>query len=87
MIIVGIISFTFYGYLCINVVDFIKYHLKIMRTIFYYFIVPKGIENLRKMRKKLAEDVKEFFEKSIKNTQYENNRIIYTPNENERILM
>jgi hypothetical protein len=85
MIIVGIISFMFYGYLCINVIDFIKYHLKIMRTIFYYFIVPKGIENLRKMRKKLAEDVKDFFEKGIKNTQYENNRIIYTLNENERI--
>ena len=84
MIIVGIISFMFYGYLCINVIDFIKYHSKIMRTIFYYFIVPKGIENLRKMRKKLAEDVKDFFEKGIKNTQYENNRIIYTLNENER---
>ena len=37
-----------------------------MKTIFYYFIVPKGIENLRKMRKKLAEEVNEFFEKKYK---------------------
>ena len=87
MIIVGIISFMFYGYLSINIVDYLKYHFKIMKTIFYYFIVPKGIENLRKMRKKLAEEVNEFFEKNIKNTQYENNRIIYEPKDKERLLI
>ena len=85
MIIVGIISFMFYGYLSINIIDYLKYHLKIMKTIFYYFIVPKGIENLRKKRKTLAEEVNEFFEKNIKNTQYENNRIIYAPKDNERL--
>ena len=45
----------------------------------------KKIENLRNMRKKLAEEVNKFFEESIKNTQYENNRIIYSPKDNERI--
>ena len=85
MIIIGIISLMFYGYLSINIFDYLKYHFKIMKTIFYYFIVPKGIENLRNMRKKLAEEVNKFFEESIKNTQYENNRIIYSPKDNERI--
>lgn len=85
MIIIGIISLMFYGYLSINIFDYLKYHFKIMKTIFYYFIVPKGIENLRNMRKKLAEEVNKFFEESIKNTQYENNRIIYFPKDNERI--
>ena len=85
MIVIGIISFMFYGYLSINIVDYLKYHFKIMKTIFYYFIVPKGFENLRKMRKDLAKDVKTFFEKSIKNTQFENNRIIYELNNNERL--
>ena len=85
LIIVGIISFMFYGYLSINIVDYLKYHFKIMKTIFYYFIVPKGIEKLRKMRQKLAEEVNEFFEKSIKNTKYENNRIIYAIKDNERL--
>ena len=85
MIVMGVISFMFYGYLSINIVDYLKYHFKIMKTIFYYFIVPKGFENLRKMRKDLAKDVKAFFEKSIKNTQFENNRIIYELNNNERL--
>ena len=85
MIIIGIISLMFYGYLSINIFDYLKYHFKIMKTIFYYFSVPKGIENLRNMRKKLAEEVNKFFEESIKNTQYENNRIIYSPKDNERI--
>ena len=85
MIIIGIISFMFYGYLSINIVDQLKYHFKIMKTIFYYFIVPKGIENLRNMRKNLAEDVNKFFEESIKDTQYENNRIIYLTKDNERL--
>ena len=85
MIIIGIISFMFYGYLSINIVDQLKYHFKIMKTIFYYFIVPKGIGNLRNMRKKLAEDVNKFFEESIKDTQYENNRIIYLTKDNERL--
>ena len=85
MIIIGIISLMFYGYISINIFDYLKYHFKIMKTIFYYFIVPKGIENLRNMRKKLAEEVNKFFEESIKNTQYENNRIIYFPKDNERI--
>ena len=85
MIIIGIISFMFYGYLSINIVDQLKYHFKIMKTIFYYFIVPKGIGNLRNMRKKLAEDVNKFFEESIKDTQYENNRIIYLTKDNERV--
>ena len=84
MVIIGIISFMFYGYLSINIIDYIKYHFKIMKTIFYYFIVPKGIENLRKMRKKLAEDVKKFVEENIKNTQYENNRIIFSTIDNEK---
>ena len=77
MIVIGVISFMFYGYLSINVVDYLKYHFKIMKTIFYYFIVPKGFENLRIMRKNLTKDVKEFFAKNIKNTQFENTNIIY----------
>jgi len=85
MIVIGVISFMFYGYLSINVVDYLKYHFKIMKTIFYYFIVPKGFENLRIMRKNLTKDVKEFFAKNIKNTQFENTNIIYEINSNERL--
>ena len=85
MFVMGVISFMFYGYLSINIVDYLKYHFKIMKTIFYYFIVPKGFENLRNMRKDYAKDVQEFFEKNIKNTQFENNRIIYESNNNERL--
>ena len=85
MIVIGVISFMFYGYLSINVVDYLKYHFKIMKTIFYYFIVPKGFENLRIMRKNLTKDVKEFFAKNIKNTQFENTNIIYEINNNERL--
>ena len=87
MIVIGIISFMFYGYLSINVVDYLKYHFKIMKTIFYYFIVPKGFENLRIMRKNLTEEVKVFFAKNIKNTQFENTNIIYEINNNERLLI
>ena len=82
MIVIGVISFMFYGYLSINVVDYLKYHFKIMKTIFYYFIVPKGFENLRIMRKNLTKDVKEFFAKNIKNTQFENTNITYEINNN-----
>ena len=85
MIVIGVISFMFYGYLSINVVDYLKYHFKIMKTIFYYFIVPKGFENLRIMRKNLTKDVKEFFAKNIQNTQFENTNIIYDINNNERL--
>ena len=85
MIIMGVISFMFYGYLSINIVDYLKYHFKIMKTIFYYFIVPKGFENLRIMRKNLTKDVKEFFAKNIKNTQFENTNITYEINNNERL--
>ena len=86
MIIVGIISFMFYGYLSINIFDYIKYHFKIMRTIFYYFLVPKGIQNLRNMRKNLVEDVNLFFDECIKNTPYENQGIIYNYKNSKRLL-
>ena len=88
MIIVGIISFMFYGYLSINIVDYIKYYFKIMRTIFYYFLVPKGIQNLRNMRKQLVNEVSEFIDESIKNTQYENQGIIYNykHSKNKRLM-
>ena len=36
------------------------------------------------MRKNLVDDVNEFFEENIKNTQYENNRIIPSPK--DRVL-
>ena len=85
MIVIGVISLMFYGYLSINVVDYLKYHFKIMKTIFYYFIVPKGFENLRIMRKNLTKEVKEFFAKNIKNTQFENTNITYEINNNERL--
>ena len=73
---IGCISFMFYGYLSINIFDQLKLHFEALKTIFYLFIVPKGIDNLRDMRKKLVKDVNEFINESIKDTQYENNRII-----------
>ena len=85
MIVIGVISFMFYGYLSINVVDYLKYHFKIMKTNFYDIIVTKGFENLRIMRKNLTKDVKEFFAKNIKNTQFENTNITYEINNNERL--
>ena len=76
MFFVGSISFMFYGYLSINIIDYLKYNLETLKTLFYYFVVPKGIDNLRNMRKNLVNEVNDFFEENIKNTQYENNRII-----------
>ena len=73
---VGCICFLFYGYLSINIFDRLKYHLKTMKTLFYYFIVPKGFYYLKDMRKKLHKEVKDFVNENIKDTQYENNRII-----------
>ena len=73
---IGCISFMFYGYLSINLFDLLKYHFETLKTIFYYFVVPKGIDNLKDMRAKLVHEVNEFFNENIKNTQYENNRII-----------
>ena len=81
---IGTISFMFYGYLSINIIDYLKYHFETLKTLFYYFVVPKGIDNLRHMRKNLVDDVNEFFEENIKNTQYENNRIIPSPK--DRVL-
>lgn len=74
----------FYGYLSINIIDYLKYHFETLKTLFYYFVVPKGIDNLRHMRKNLVDDVSDFFEENIKNTQYENNRIIPSPK--DRVL-
>ena len=74
----------FYGYLSINIIDYLKYHFETLKTLFYYFVVTKGIDNLRHMRKNLVDDVNEFFEENIKNTQYENNRIIPSPK--DRVL-
>ena len=84
MLFVGSISFMFYGYLSINLIDYLNYHFETLKTIFYYFLVPKGIDNLRYMRKNLVNEVNDFFEENIKNTQYENNRIIPSPK--ERVL-
>ena len=66
----------FYGYLSINIFDLLKYHFETLKTIFYFFVVPKGIDNLKDMRAKLVNEVNEFFDENIKNTQYESNRII-----------
>ena len=73
---IGCISFMFYGYLSINIFDKMKYHFESIKTLFYFFIVPKGIDNLRNIRKELVEDVHDFIDESIKNTQYENDKII-----------
>jgi len=84
MLFVGSISFMFYGYLSINLIDYLNYHFETLKTLFYYFLVPKGIDNLRNMRKNLVNEINDFFEENIKNTQYENNRIIPSPK--ERVL-
>lgn len=76
---IGCISFMIYGYISINIIDSLKYHFETLKTIFYYFVVPKGIDNLKDMRKKLVDEVNDFFDESIKDTQYENNRIINSP--------
>ena len=73
----------FYGYLSINIIDYLNYHFETLKTIFYYFVVPKGIDNLRNMRKKLVEEVKDIFDEKIKDTQYENNRIIKSSKEKD----
>ena len=49
-----------------------------------FFVVPKGIDNLKDMRQKLAHVVNEFCDENIKNTPYENNRIVNP--KNERLL-
>ena len=73
---IGCISFMFYGYLSINIFDLLKYHFEILKSIFYFFVVPKGIDNLKDMRRKLVHEVSDFFDENIKNTPYESNRIV-----------
>ena len=73
---IGCIFFTIYGYLSLLLYDSLMYHYKALKTIFYFLIVPKGIDNLKDMRKKLVIEVNDFFDENIKDTQYENNRII-----------
>jgi glycerol-3-phosphate O-acyltransferase/dihydroxyacetone phosphate acyltransferase len=75
----GCISFMFYGYISINIFDKLKLHFDTLKTLFYYFIVPKGFDNLKNMRKKLVEDVKDFLIESAKNTPYENNNEVLKP--------
>ena len=73
---IGCISFLFYGYLSINIFDLLKYHFETLKTIFCFFVVPKGIDNLKDMRRKLVHEVNDFFDENIKNTPYETNRIV-----------
>ena len=73
---IGCISFMFYGYLSINIFDLLKYHFETLKTLFYFFVVPKGIDNLKDMRRKLVHEVSDFFDENIKNTPYESNRIV-----------
>ena len=82
--VIGCISFMFYGYLSINIFDLLKYHFETLKTIFYFFVVPKGIDNLKDMRRKLVHEVSDFFDENIKNTPYESNRIVNP--KNERLL-
>ena len=70
------IFFTIYGYISLLLYDSLMYHYKALKTIFYFLVVPKGIDNLKDMRKKLVIEVNDFFDENIKDTQYENNRII-----------
>ena len=72
----GSITFMLYGYISIYIIDILKCHFETLKTIFYFFVVPKGIDNLKDMRKKLVIDVNDFINESIKDTQYENDRII-----------
>ena len=65
-----------YGYISVYIIDILKCHFETLKTIFYFFVVPKGIDNLKDMRKKLVIDVNDFINESIKDTQYENDRII-----------
>ena len=76
---IGCITFMIYGYISINIIDSLRYLYESMKTTFYYFVVPKGIDNLKVMREKLVDEVNDFFDESIKDTQYENNRIINSP--------
>ena len=73
---IGCISFMFYGYLSVNIFDLLKYHFETLKTIFCFFVVPKGIDNLKDMRRKLVNEVNDFFDENIKNTPYESNRIV-----------
>ena len=68
----GVISFMLYGYFSINRIDSLKYHFEILKTIFYFFVVPKGIDNLKDLRKKLSDETIDFINDNIKGTQYEN---------------
>ena len=74
--IIGCISFMFYGYISINIFDRLKLHFETLKTLFYYFIVPKGFDNLKDMRKNLVIEVKDFMIESAKNTPYENSEVL-----------
>lgn len=66
------ICFMIYGYISITTIDSLNYHFEILKTIFYFFVVPKGIDNLKDMRKRLSKTTFDFINDNIKGTQYEN---------------
>ena len=82
--VIGSISFMLYGYFSINRIDSLKHHFEILKTIFYFFVVPKGIDNLKDLRKKLADEALDFINDNIKGTQYENENNIIINSSNKK---
>ena len=82
IVFIGVISFMCYGYISTKIIDQLKFHFEKLKTIFYYFIVPKGFDNLKEMRKNLVVEVNDFLKDSVKDTIYDNNREFYPWNKN-----
>lgn len=72
----GCFSFLIYGYLSILMVDSLNFYLETMKTRFFFFCFPKYIYRLKDMRKNLEDEMNEFVNIYVKNTEYENKRII-----------
>ena len=79
IICVGTFLFLFYGYLSVLMVDKLFFYLETMKTRFIFFCFPKNIYRLKEMRKNLENEINDFVNFSISETEYENNRIIKLP--------
>ena len=60
-------------------VDKLFFYLETMKTRFIFFCFPKNIYRLKEMRKNLENEINDFVNFSISETEYENNRIIKLP--------
>ena len=68
--------FPFYAYLSTFMLDQLYFYLDTMKTRFIFFFYPRNVYKLKNNRTLLENEVRDFVDNYIKETEYANNRII-----------